>query len=633
MSWPSSFVVEFSPTTTPTQTPVWTDITPYVLECNPAGGRNAERPGERFESRTLTLRLRNEDRRFEPEYAASPYSPGIVPQKRIRVRASWNALTYSLFTGYVDGWPLTWAEFNRSEVVVTAADAFKLLARVPLSGTPWSIEVETDKAIRRRWYELADPSGSTVVADANQPSVSGQIFGEVEMGADSLIASGQASMRFSDANPGRVVFAPGWTSVSGTRTVEGWFEVRPSAEYVTDPSANNHFIYSSSWLRFHYTPLDQSLTVTATNVSGARSVTASALALGRHHVRVVASSSPSLVVSLYIDNVLIGTSSAGTGGNWVGSWPQEALGGVSPHDTTPWTGPYFTGRLQGFVFYEGDLGATRATAHYQAGAFAWAGDTTGARMNRILALIGWPAADQQIDSGRSRLQAVSELSGSALEYLHRVAESEQGMFYVTGDGKVRFRERHALYKSPLNVSQATFGDAGSGAGFLAYLDLKPDHHERLLINEASVGREGGPVFTVSDAVSKAAYFTQGFQRTDLLNESDLEVLDLGNWLVSQRKDPRMEFRSLEFSPVMDSSASGLWAQALGRDFGDLITVKRKPAAGAAVISKDARIQHIAHSIFPAEKRWRTTFQLAPAETVSYWTIGVSAMGTGTRFAF
>lgn len=88
----------------------WTDISAYVwLENNPGGSAIGITRGRQFEldkiqAGTLTLIFDNRDRRFDPDNTSSPYAPGVIPTKRINVRATFNSITYDLYTGYVESW-------------------------------------------------------------------------------------------------------------------------------------------------------------------------------------------------------------------------------------------------------------------------------------------------------------------------------------------------------------------------------------------------------------------------------------------------------------------------------------------------------------------------------------------------
>lgn len=65
--------------------PVWADITGYLREFSVRRGRQGDLG--RWEAGTASFTLSNTDRRFEPYYSASPYSPNVIPRRRIRLRA------------------------------------------------------------------------------------------------------------------------------------------------------------------------------------------------------------------------------------------------------------------------------------------------------------------------------------------------------------------------------------------------------------------------------------------------------------------------------------------------------------------------------------------------------------------
>lgn len=115
---------------------VWTDISAYVwLDDNPGGAAISITRGRQFEldkiqAGTLTLVLDNRDRRFDPDNVASPYASQVIPTKRINVRATFNSITYDLFTGYVESWvPIDGDPGGVSVNVVrlTAVDLLKTL--------------------------------------------------------------------------------------------------------------------------------------------------------------------------------------------------------------------------------------------------------------------------------------------------------------------------------------------------------------------------------------------------------------------------------------------------------------------------------------------------------------------------
>lgn len=76
--------------------PTWTDISAWLKEGSTQRGRPG--PFDRFQPGRATLVFDNSDRRFDPDYASSPYNGGLAPGKRMRIRVTYvgdNLLTYN----------------------------------------------------------------------------------------------------------------------------------------------------------------------------------------------------------------------------------------------------------------------------------------------------------------------------------------------------------------------------------------------------------------------------------------------------------------------------------------------------------------------------------------------------------
>lgn len=124
-------------------TRTWTDITPYCKDFQIERGRENElsssTPGR------LELVLVNHDRRFDPTFTTGPYYPNVLPTRRIRVLCQWAGVTYNLFHGYVDDWPLSWPEDKDALVHVTATDAFKVLNLYDLDRKSYSSQLSSTR--------------------------------------------------------------------------------------------------------------------------------------------------------------------------------------------------------------------------------------------------------------------------------------------------------------------------------------------------------------------------------------------------------------------------------------------------------------------------------------------------------
>ena len=146
MAWPSLTVqISFvDPPLTATASTTWTDVTTYVLSLSTRRGRS-DALG-RIEAGNATVVLDNSDRRFDPTYASSPYSPNVLPMRKIRISAVYSATTYYLFSGFVESWPPDWPGGLDATTTIRCVDAFKYFALKKLNGpyaseyTNWSID-------------------------------------------------------------------------------------------------------------------------------------------------------------------------------------------------------------------------------------------------------------------------------------------------------------------------------------------------------------------------------------------------------------------------------------------------------------------------------------------------------------
>ena len=118
--------------TDPDATPAYIDVSSYVMEVSIRRGRQHEldvaQPG------VCEIKMNNGDRRFDPAYTLSPYYPNVLPMRKIQVTATWNAVVYYLFTGYVERWPISWEAPKWGSVTLTAVDGMTALAQADIAG-------------------------------------------------------------------------------------------------------------------------------------------------------------------------------------------------------------------------------------------------------------------------------------------------------------------------------------------------------------------------------------------------------------------------------------------------------------------------------------------------------------------
>lgn len=254
------------------------------------------------------------------------------------------------------------------------------------------------------------------------------------------------------------------------------------------------------------------------------------------------------------------------------------------------------------------------------GAAVGAGEDSGTRAHRILDSVAWPTYDRVVSVGDSTLQATT-MDRSAWEELLNVQDSEIGELYVNEAGMVVFRNRRAsMTESRSATSQATFGD---GAGEMPFLDTSIAYDDSTIRNVVRIARVGGTQQTATDAGSVQTYLTHTHDRTDLMLATDADVADYAAFVLYQAKDPELRFENLSVQPHDDEPA--LFPQVLGRQFGDRISITRRPPGGGSV-TRDAFIRGVQHDI-QATGEWVTTWTLQSATKWAFLTLNNTTLGT------
>lgn len=148
-------------TTEPAATPTWTAVTNYLERFAAKRGRTYET--DQFAAGSATIVLKNLDRRFDPTYTGGAYGSNVKVGRRIRLRATYSAVTYDLFHGYIDAYQLVIAPHNgEATAVLTATDAFKVLSRGVVSAT--YAEAKTETRIGAILDAIGWPAGDRTLA-------------------------------------------------------------------------------------------------------------------------------------------------------------------------------------------------------------------------------------------------------------------------------------------------------------------------------------------------------------------------------------------------------------------------------------------------------------------------------------
>lgn len=623
--------VEFSPGVGPTGIPVWEDITTHVKSITYRRGR--QRLLDRFETGTATIVLDNRDRRFDPTYTAGPYFGQLLPMRRFRIRAQHNNATYPRFDGYVENWAQTYEKSDtNAECVVTVSDAFKVLALAKPT-SPWSASVAALNPTA--WYRLSESESAAGMRDSSANALDGTYVGAPSMGQAGLVNNDDNTC--ISVTGGAYGRAPVPMQARKFTEVALWFSTSSASDQTLVSwcdSSGNLMVevrkLASGAVGFRYW-------ASGTTYNG-YNTTATTFADGNPHF---------IHFTIYIDAnppvsspILIGSvDGVNTAYDFASfTFTSETInesGGANTLyvGTRCGVSNHTAGKLDEVVVIpeQGMWSLSGAVARmdnlYAAGTAPWSGDYTGTRIGRVLDAVSWPTDERDVDTGNSTLQAAEYGDGSALDHMQAVAQTEQGQFYITANGRVRFTARRSTIGA---ASAATFTENGGGG--IPYADIELTYDESLIRNAVTAQRVGGGQVTVTDSDSVEAYFARTYEASGLLYNDDNQTRDFASWIVNRFAQPALRVEGMTLIPARNPGA--IFPVLLNLELGDLVTVERTPQGVGVAISQDLMVEGIDETITPTS--WVAKLRLSEADTSSYWILGDSTygvLGSTTRLAF
>ena len=146
--------------------PTWTDVSAYVFSADVNRGRSDDYSNV---VGTAYVVLNNNTRLFDPFNTAGTYYGKLLPRRQIKIEATSNSTTFSVFRGYIAAWP---AQFNDAGKTGTVSlecfDALALLAQEQLPDTLYEY---TQTLAPIHYYRLDDPLGQGFLKDlGSRPS-------------------------------------------------------------------------------------------------------------------------------------------------------------------------------------------------------------------------------------------------------------------------------------------------------------------------------------------------------------------------------------------------------------------------------------------------------------------------------
>jgi hypothetical protein len=109
------------------------DVSNQVNRVETSRGRNAL--SDQFQTGALTLRIVDQNGDFNPQNVTGPYYNLLTPMKKVQITATFNSVTYPIFSGFITSYVTTYPK-DAEEVAYTeikAVDAFRLAQNAQIS--------------------------------------------------------------------------------------------------------------------------------------------------------------------------------------------------------------------------------------------------------------------------------------------------------------------------------------------------------------------------------------------------------------------------------------------------------------------------------------------------------------------
>ena len=110
------------------------DISNVVDSINTKRGRNAQ--ADQFQTGTLSLRIVDQNGDFNPMNVSGPYYGLLTPMRKVQITATYGAVTYPVFSGFITSYSTSTPQSSIGDVVYTtiqAVDAFRLAQNAQIS--------------------------------------------------------------------------------------------------------------------------------------------------------------------------------------------------------------------------------------------------------------------------------------------------------------------------------------------------------------------------------------------------------------------------------------------------------------------------------------------------------------------
>jgi hypothetical protein len=201
------------------------DVTDITRSINIKRGRNILR--DTYEAGSATVRVYDQDGRFNPQNTTSDLYGQLTPLRKLRISATYNGVSYYLFSGYTTTYTYTYDQAEQVAYVdITAVDGFRLFNLANITTVTGSANgQDTGTRIGKILDTVSFPNGMRLIDTGNSlcqadPATTRTALNAIinaefsEQGAFFMNAEGQAVFK----NRANVIASAGGTPIEFNQT-------------------------------------------------------------------------------------------------------------------------------------------------------------------------------------------------------------------------------------------------------------------------------------------------------------------------------------------------------------------------------------------------------------------------------
>lgn len=246
---------------------------------------------------------------------------------------------------------------------------------------------------------------------------------------------------------------------------------------------------------------------------------------------------------------------------------------------------------------------------------SFSAELTSTRFSNVinLAAVDWPYATD-IDTGNSTCAAGTP-TDNALQYLNKIATTEQGAVFVDRIGRLAFVNRYDMLKT----ATITFANDNTGQDYQQIQRLVSAFD---LFNRFQANRTGQPAVVYNTSTSQNIFGIRNIDFGEVLLTTDAAVTDLLAFAATRFN--RATLAVNELTTFLNTKTVAQQRALCFLDLTNSINVKFTPP-NATQVEVPSTIQSIRHE-YTVGSTWRVTYGLTPRDVSNYFVLNDAVLG-------